>query len=51
MFNAGFLMNKFNELQNLGRFSHIDIIGVAETWIHDELKYREVSLPGYFLFR
>ncbi len=44
-------MNKLDELNNLACLSHIDVIGVTETWLHDELKDHEVSLPGYFLFR
>ncbi len=47
MFNAGSLMNKLDELNSLASLSHIDVIGVTETWLHDELK---VSLPGYVLF-
>ncbi len=47
MFNAGSLMNKLDELNNLASLSHIDVIGVTETWLHDELN---VSLPGYVLF-
>ncbi len=50
MFNAGSLMNKLDELNNLACLSHIDVIGVTETWLHDELKDHEVSLPGYVLF-
>ncbi len=44
-------MNKLDELNNLASPSHIDIIGVTETWLHYELKDHEVSLPGYDLFR
>ncbi len=44
-------MNKLDELNNLASLSHIDVIGVTETWLHDELKGHEDSLPGYFLFR
>ncbi len=51
MFNAGSLMNKLDELNNLASLSHIDIIGVTLTWPHDEIKDHEVSLPGYVLFR
>ncbi len=51
MFNAGSLMNKLDELNNLASLSHIDVIGVTETWLHDELKDHEVRLPGYVLFR
>ncbi len=51
MFNAGPLMNKLDELNSLAILSHIAIIGVAETWLHYELKDHEGSLPGYVLFR
>ncbi len=51
MFNAGFLMNKFGELNNLTSLSHVYIIGVTKTWLHDEIKDHEVSLPGNVLFR
>ncbi len=44
-------MNKLDELNNLASLSHIDIIGVTETWLHGEVKDHEVSLPGYVLFR
>ncbi len=43
-------MNNIDELNNLVSLSHVDVIGVTETWLHDELKYHEVSLPGYILF-
>ncbi len=42
-------MNKLDELNNLASLSLIDIIGVTETWLHDELKDHEVSLPVYVL--
>ncbi len=42
-------MNKLDELNNLASLGHINIIGVTETWLHDELKGHEVSLPGYVL--
>ncbi len=45
IFNACSLKNNLDELNN-----HIDIIGVTETWLHDELKDHEVSLPGSVLF-
>ncbi len=51
MFNAGSLMNKLDEPNSLATLSHIDAIGVTETWLHDELKDHEVNLPGYVLFR
>ncbi len=51
MFNAGSLMNKLDVLNNLANLSHIDVIGVTEAWLHDELKDHEVSLPGYVPFR
>ncbi len=51
MFNAGSLMNKLDELNNLASLSHIDVICVTEAWLHDELKDHEISLPGYVLFR
>ncbi len=44
------LMNILDELNNLACLSHIDMIGVTETWLHDELKDHEVSLPGYVRF-
>ncbi len=44
-------MNKLDELNNLASLSHIDVIGVTETWLHDALKDHEVSLSGYVLFR
>ncbi len=49
MFNAGSLMNTTDEHNNLASLSHIDVIGVTETWLHCELKYHEVILPGYVL--
>ncbi len=44
-------MTKLDELNNLVSLSHIDVIGVTETWLHDELRDHKVSLPGYVLFR
>ncbi len=49
MFNAGSLMNKLDDLNDLASFSHIDVICVTEAWLHDEFKDHEVSLPGYVL--
>ncbi len=51
MFNTGSPMSKFDELSNLVVLIHIDIIGVTEIWLHDELKDHEGHLPGYVLFR
>ncbi len=51
MFNAGSSMSKFDELSNLVVLINIDIIGVTEIWLHDELKDHEVNLSGYVLFR
>ncbi len=51
MFNVGSPMSKFGELSNLVVLIHIDIIGVTEVWLHDELKDHEVNLSGYVLFR
>ncbi len=51
MFNAGSLMNKLDDLNNLASLSHIDVKGLTETSLHYELKDHEVSLPGYVLFR
>ncbi len=42
-------MNKLDDLNYLASLSDIDVIGVTETWLHDELKDHEVSLPGYTL--
>ncbi len=36
---------------SLASLSHIDVIGVTETWLHGEPKDHEVSLPGYAHFR
>ncbi len=51
MFNAGSLANEIDELSNLSSPSHFDLIGVTGTWLHNELKDHEVSLPGYVLLR
>ncbi len=44
MFNAGSLMRKLDELNNLASLSHIDVKGVTETCLHDD---HEFSLPGF----
>ncbi len=44
-------MNTLEELNNLASLSHIYVIGVTETWLHDELNDHEVNLPIYVLFR
>ncbi len=38
-------MNKIDELNNLASLSHIDVIGVTETYLRDEFKDHEVRLP------
>ncbi len=42
MCNAGAVINKMDEISNLARISHIDVVGVTETWLHDELKDSKV---------
>ncbi len=43
MFNVCSLMGKIDELNNLTSVIRMDLLGVTETWIQDELK----GLPGY----
>ncbi len=42
MCNAGAVINRIDEIRNLARISHIDVVGVTETWLHDELKKLKV---------
>ncbi len=51
MLNAGYLLNKTEELADLAQQKNLDIIGVTETWLHDGLRDDEIGLPGYTLFR
>ncbi len=39
---ASALITKIDEISNLARISHIDVVGVIETWLHDELKDSKV---------
>ncbi len=51
MLNAGSLLNKTEELADLAQQKDLDIRGVTETWLHDGIRYDEICLPGYTLFR
>ncbi len=49
--NAGSLLNKTEELADLGRQKNLDMIGVTETWLQVGIRGDEICLPGNTLFR
>ncbi len=51
MLNAGSLLNKTEELTDLAQQKNLDIIGVAETWLHNGIRDDEICLPGCTPFR
>ena len=50
-FNARSIVNKIDELEIYTKEEDLDIIGVTETWLSDEILTSEYSLEGYTLLR
>ena len=50
-FNARSIVNKLDELEIYTKEEELDIIGVTETWLTDEILTSEFSLEGYTLLR
>ena len=50
-FNARSLVNKVSELEVLLSTESPEIVGVTETWLHNEIHDSEFSFDGYSLFR
>lgn len=44
-------MNKLDEIQLILNENKIDILGISESWTHDNIEDAEVMIPGYLLFR
>ncbi len=42
MCNVDALITKIDEISYLARISHIDVVGVTETWLYDEVKDSKV---------
>ena len=50
-FNARGLFSKIDELRARILGNNFDVIGVAETWLNDNIVDAEISLDGYKLYR
>ena len=50
-FNARSIVNKVDELEIYTKEEELDIIGITETWLTDEILTSEISLEGYTLYR
>ena len=49
--NARSIINKLDELQATVAVLNPDIVGITESWAHDNILDGELSLPGFDLFR
>ena len=49
--NVCSLRRKVNEVENILTSHHIDILGIAETWLESGISDGEVSIPGFRLYR
>ncbi len=45
------LRQKNGELNHLASLKPIGVIGVTETWLHEEIYEHEIGLPGYAVLR
>ena len=50
-FNARSILNKLDELELYIKDENLDIVGVTETWLTEEILTSEVSIDGYTLVR
>ena len=50
-FNARSIGNKRPELELLIKGENIDILGISETWLFNDISDNEISFDGYSLFR
>ena len=50
-FNARSIVNKLPELELLVKGENIDVLGISETWLFDDVSDGEISFNGYSLFR
>ena len=50
-FNARSIVNKVDELEIYVKEEELDIIGISETWLTEEILTSEISLEGYTLYR
>ena len=46
-FNARSILNKLDELELYIKDENLDIVGVTETWLTEEILTSEVSIDGY----
>ncbi len=51
MLNAGFLLNKTEELADLALQKQLDITWVTEPWLYDGIHDDKICLPGDIPFR
>ena len=49
--NAQSVVNKLSEITNLLVTQDIYVLGVAETWLNNEIKDSELKIEGYNIFR
>ena len=49
--NARSIVNKFSEFELLIDECKPDIIGLTETWLHEDIQESEIKIPGYNTFR
>ncbi len=47
MLNADSLLSKTDELGVLVRHKHLDMTGVTEAWLHEDIRDEEKCLPGH----
>jgi len=50
-FNARSIVNKLSELELLIREENIDVLGISETWLLEEISDSEMDFSGYSLLR
>ena len=49
--NARSIINKKNELNIILDDIKLHIIGITESWAHDDITYAELGREGYVMFR
>jgi len=49
--NAHSILNKLDELQATIAVLNPDIVGITESWAHENILEVELSMPGFDLFR
>lgn len=50
-FNARSIVNKLSELELLITNEMPDIVGISETWLHENIGDNEINFDGYTLIR